>query len=58
MEGARTENRNEQAVGWVCRSDQDAIYLREVLLEQIGAMVAWGYIIEGFILKKYFIFVQ
>lgn len=58
MEGVRTENRNEQAVSWVCRSDQDAIYLREVLLEQIGAMVAWGYIIEGFILKKYFIFVQ
>ena len=58
MEGARTENRNEQAVGWGCRSDQDAIYLREVVLEQIGAMVAWGYIIEGFIKKKYFIFVQ
>lgn len=49
MEGARPENRNEQAVGWVCRSDQDAIYMREGVLEQIGDMVAWGYIIEGFI---------
>lgn len=51
MEGTRTESRNEQAIGWVCRSDQDAIHMREGVLEQTGAMVAWGYIIEGFILK-------
>ena len=49
MEGARTVSRNEQAIGWVCRSDQDAIHMREGVLEQTGAMVAWGYIIEGFI---------
>ncbi|MXQ95479.1 hypothetical protein E5288_WYG012588 [Bos mutus] len=29
MEGTRTESRNEQAIGWVCRSDQDAIHMRE-----------------------------
>ena len=53
MEGARTVSRNEQAVGWVCRSDQDAIHMREGVLEQTGATVAWGYIVEGFIKKNY-----
>ena len=40
MEGARTVSRNEQAVGWVCRSDQDAMHMREGVLEQTGATVA------------------
>lgn len=49
MEGARADSRSEQAVGWVCRPDQDAIHMREGMLEQTGATVAWGYVVEGFI---------
>lgn len=52
MEGARADSRSEQAVGWVCGPDQDAIHMREGVLEQTGATVAWGYVVEGFIQKN------